>query len=564
MFMATGIVALAFVIAIAAFFAIIAKMLRQPILLAYLATGAVVGYFGILNFAGEGIFGTLSELGIMFLLFLVGLEINYTSLRLVGRAALAIGILQVTCTSFFGFLIGYFLFGFGVVASLYIAIALTFSSTIIVVKLISDKKDMGSLYAKIAVGMLLVQDFVAILLLILLPGIASAESLAWGVAIRTTLEGIVLLAAMVLLGRNVLPRLFDRVADSREVLFLVSLAWLFIIAAGLRAIGLSVEIGGFLAGLALANSSERFQIESRVRPLRDFFMLVFFAILGASLVTADFRGLGLPILAFSAFVLIGNPFIVFTVMSAMGYKKRTSFFTGITVGQISEFSLILVALGARLGHISAGIASLVTAVGIVSIVVSSYIITHGENIFRRVRWMLRFFERTNASEHNSPNEDVRKPIVIIGGHRTGQSIAQSLEKDQILMIDFDPEIIHHFEAQGIPCLFGDIADPDIFEKAHIEDAKLVISTSPHFEDNMTVVAAAEHLLRRPKVVVRAEDENEAAVLYAHGADYVMVPHVTSGHYLGKTIAVDSNMNILKQLRERDRKMMASPIFMFKK
>ncbi len=563
--MTPGILEFSFVIAIAAFLGAAARLLKQPVLLAYLATGAVITSLGLFNLSDHETFHTLSELGIMFLLFLVGLEINYTQLRLVGKAALTVGVAQVLCTSLLGFFISHTFLGFGTLESFFIGIALTFSSTIIVVKLISDKKEMGSLYAKIAIGMLLVQDFVAIVLLILLPGISSNGSFAVQEALGATFEGLALLAVMVFLGRTVLPRLFDLVAKSEEVLFLMSLAWLFILAAGLQKIGLSIEIAGFLAGIALANSAERFQIGSRIKPLRDFFMLIFFAILGSSLVQFDFHGLTLSIIVLSAFVLVGNPLIVLVAMGMMGYRKRTSFLTGITVSQISEFSLVLVALGAKMGHVSQAVVSLVTAVGIVTIVISSYLIIYSDAIFRRLRRALSLFERRHPNEHGIPSEEVRRPIVIIGGHRTGQSIAQSLPKKDLLIVDFDPEIVQHFTSQGVSCLFGDIADPDIFERAHVEDASLVISTSPDVEDNLGLVHALKSRSQKTaRVVVRAENEQEAARLYGAGADYVIVPHVTSGHYLGKTIAIDPEMKMLDQLRKRDQKMMASPMFSLKK
>ena len=205
---------------------------------------------------------------------------------------------------------------------------------------------------------------------------------------------------MLWLGRKILPLVFNKIAQSQELLFLTSLAWCLGIATAVAKTGFSIEIGGFLAGLALANSSEHFQISAKIRSLRDFFIMIFFVILGSSLIFSDFSGLTLPIIAFSLFVLIGNPLIVLIIMGFMGYRKRTSFMCGVTVAQISEFSLILAALGLKLGHLNTQIVSLITAVGIITITLSTYLILHAEKIFRRFPRFFSLFERKKSKKTN--------------------------------------------------------------------------------------------------------------------------------------------------------------------
>lgn len=544
---------LAVVILAAAALGVLARFLRQPLILAYLATGALAGYLGFMNLGNRETLNVFADLGIMFLLFLVGLEINYTSLRLVGRASVVVGLGQVIFTAAIGYFIAQFL-GFGIVASLYIAIALTFSSTVIIVKLLSEKKDLGSLYGKISVGVLLIQDLVAILILIALAGMQSGDFAWWDPAFFM-LKGIVVFGFTLWLGRKILPFVFDRAARAPELLFLISLAWLFLLVTLVNRIGFSIEIAGLLAGLALANSSEHFHIASKIRPLRDFFILIFFVLLGASLTASDFSGIGWPVLVFSLFVLVGNPLIVLVIMGLMGYRKRTSFLTGLTVAQISEFSLVLAALGYKLGHLTLAEVSLVTAVGVVTITISTYLILYGESIFRRLKRFLSVFERKQVKEDGAPAEGFRKPIVLIGAHRTGQSIMMNLPKEYLLVIDFDPEIIESLRKHKIDCLFGDIVDQEIFEKANLESAKLVISTSPDLEDNLALLEELDKLGRRPKVILRADTEKDAGILYSRGADYVLLPHFTSGQYLGKTIAVDPETKILENLKERDLEML---------
>lgn len=548
--MASGIFELSIVVLIAAALGIIAKFFRQPIILAYLLTGIVIGSLGALDLVNKEMFPAFSSLGIMFLLFLVGLEINYTSLRLVGKTSIIVGIGQIVFTAGVGYLIAS-AFGFLLIPALYIAIALTFSSTIIIVKLLSDRKDLNSLHGKIAVGFLLVQDFVAALMLIFLAGLQSSGG---QVVLQTALtvgKGVALFVLMIFLGRKILPAIFNYVARSQELLFLISLAWLFLVVAGAYKIGFSIEIAGFLAGLALANSSEHFQIASKIKPLRDFFLLIFFVILGSSVVISDFSGLISPIIIFSLFVLIGNPLIVLIIMGSMGYRRRTSFFAGITVAQISEFSLILAAMGLKIGHITQDIVVLITTVGIVTIGLSTYLITHAESVFKFIRPALKVFEREKTSEFKIPDEEFNKSVILIGCHRTGESIVISLPKKDTLIIDFDPDVVRTMSERGYSCLFGDIEDGEIFEKANVENASLVISTSSDIENNLTLLSEVNRRRKHPKTIIRAETEREAHILYKAGADYVLLPHFTSGQYLGKTISIDPDMKVLKQLKEQD-------------
>jgi Kef-type K+ transport system membrane component KefB len=541
---------LGFVIILAAALGVVLRMLKQPVMLAYLATGAIIGYFGFFNLQDTETLKLFSDLGIMFLLFLVGLEINYTSLRIVGRPAIILGISQIIITSGIGFLLAR-IFGFTQTPALYIATALSFASTIIAVKFLSEKRDMGSLYGKMAVGLLLVQDTAAILILVVLSGLGAGGSVTLMPALSALFKAFFLFGLMLWLGRKALPVVFDRVAHAQELLFLISLAWMFIVVAVAHQFGFSIEIAGLLAGLALANSAEHLQIAHRIRPLRDFFVLVFFAILGSSLVATDIGSVIIPIIVFSLFVLIGNPLIILTIMGIMGYRKRTGFLTGITVSQMSEFSLILGAVGVSLGHILPEHAAVITTAGAVTIILSSYSSMHADKIFSRLSFFLSIFERRHAHDDGVPNEIFEKPLVLIGAHRTGESIARHLPPEDLLIIDFDPEVAEALKHRGIDHLYGDIGDPEILARANLGQARLVISTSPDLNDNLALLAHVNEFSERPKIIVRAETEADAGTLYGAGADYVLLPHITSGQYLGKTLALDPEMRILENLRMGD-------------
>ena len=471
---------LAIIVCIAATLGIIAKILRQPLILAYIATGIIIGliqiFFQSFYIGEKEVFDLFSELGVMFLLFLIGLEMNYSSLKTVGKTSIAVGLSQILFTFIFGFLIATVL-GFTQINAAYIAIALTFSSTIIVVKLLSDNKTINSLYGKISIGFLLVQDFVVIFMLIILAGLESGEGFSIKTLTYTLFLGIILFGIMIAIGRNIFPYIFSKIARSQELLFITSIAWVFGLVAIIEflriktGIGFSIEIAGFLAGLALANSSEHYQIANRIKPLRDFFILIFFVMLGSSIVFYDFSAIGLPIIILSLFVLIGNPLIVITIMGLiMGYRKRTSFMSGITVAQVSEFSLILGALGLKLGHINEETMALIAAVGIITITTSTYMIVFSDKLYSKLSPLLSFFERKNPRKEYF-FEDNKKPIILVGYDRTGKSIAARLEKEKMLVIDFNPDIIKGLEKLGYSCIYGDIIDPLIFENVDFTSAK---------------------------------------------------------------------------------------------
>jgi Kef-type K+ transport system membrane component KefB len=548
--MNAGFFELTIILAGAAVLSIIAKMLKQPTILAYLAVGALINYLGVFDLTRFEIFDLFSDIGIMLLLFLVGLEINYVSLRLVGKVSLILGVGQILFTTLGGFIMSQ-MFGFDLLTSAYIGVALSFSSTIIIIKLLSDKKDLNSLYGKISIGFLLVQDLVAVLMLVMLSSMETSGGIDALNLIWAVLKAAVLFAGMLWLGRKIMPLLFDRVAHSPEILFITSLAWVFALAVLVHQINFSIEIAGFLAGIALANSSEHFQIAHRIRPLRDFFIMLFFVGLGASFTFSSIAGMETEILTFSLYILIGNPLIVMVLMGVLGYRKRTGFLTGLTVAQISEFSLILMALGLKLGHVTGEAAAIVTLVGIITIAVSTNLITYGNNVYRHISTALKIFEKRKVTETQINSEGARKPIILVGYHRIGRGLAQGLKKDDVMVVDFDPSNITHLENSGLASIFGDITDEEVFDAANCVKAKLVISTSPDYEDNLLLISRLKKIRRRPKTVLRAENEEQARDMYEAGADYVLLPHLASGHALGQALSRGDSASILKKMRDKD-------------
>lgn len=551
---------LSVIIVIAALFSLIFRFFRQPEILAYILTGIFISTVPFLGSPNKDFLQTLSNLGITLLLFMVGLEIKISELASIGKTIIFSSLGQIFITFALGFLASS-LFGFNAITSVYVATALTFSSTIIVVKLLSDQRELHSLHAKFSVGILLIQDIVAIIFLMILSGFSletggfiSLVNLA-----AIAVKGFMLLAFIAFLSKYVFPKVVDFVAKSPETLFLVSLAWVFGLAAivSSKYVGFSIEIGGFLAGVALANSLVSYQIIAKAKILRDFFIVIFFVLLGLQMSFANIGQIIIPAIILSLFVLLLKPLIVMAIFGILGYRKRTSFLTGVSLSQISEFSLILIFLGFKLGHINQNIVSLITLVGIITFAVSTYGITHWKSLYKKVAGRIEFMERANPRkdlifESDENLDELSGHVVVVGGDQMGESIVEALEdRDrEVIIVDFDPNMIKKYENKKVHRIFGDISDLDIQQRAKIDEAKLVISTIPDIQDNLLLLKELKHENRKAKIVMMALDVKDAKELYKEGADYVILPHLAGGRQIAKFI-LDDNLDRIETLRHRD-------------
>jgi len=528
-------------------------ILRQPSIIGFIVAGLIVSSLGYLAQENAQVIGNLASIGVALLLFIVGLEMNIKELRHVGKPAILVGLGQIIFTFTIGYFICYAL-GFTNLTSFYISIALTFSSTIVVVKLLSEKKDLKSLYGRIVLGALLVQDLVAILVILFLTGFSGKEAVGMGFVV-TLLKGAVFVGLLVLASKY-LPKLLDLIGRSRELLFLFSIAWALGIAAlaGSNVVGLSIEVGGFLAGLSLAGSAENFQISSRLRPLRDFFLILFFVGLGTNMILGITPELITSAVVLSLFVLIGNPIIILIVMSVMGYRARTAFLSGLTFAQVSEFSFVVVALGGRLGHLGATEISLVTLIGIITIFISSYFIYYGDRIYEFMKPGVKFLEKKKGLiEEFGELTNLQDHLVLVGVHRMGQAILKALSNStrDFVAVDFDPVVVKSLRESNLPVLYGDITEEAIQESVGLDKAHVVISTVPDFRDNLAVLGAVRRSNSKAKIILTSESETDALELYDKGADYVILPHFLGGRELVEIIDRDHSFTSLSKLKAKD-------------
>ncbi|MEL0317046.1 MAG: cation:proton antiporter, partial [Aquiluna sp.] len=433
-------VSVALILALAVVAGALAKLLRQPIIVSYIIVGILAGPTAFNLVEGADEIRLFAKFGIAILLFLVGLKLDFHMIRTTGKVAAIAGLAQVLFTAVVGFGIA-LLFGLDVTTAAYVAVALTFSSTIIIIKLLGDKRQLDRLYGRIAVGILIIQDILVVVAMVVIvtigtPGASPLEDLT-----QTLVFSVVFLGLVALISKFVLQRALDWVAKSPELTLLFGVAWAIVLAAASSLIGLSMEIGAFVAGVALASTAYRESLGARMVSLRDVMLLFFFIELGASLTFADALGQLLPAIVLSIFVLVGKPLIIFAIMGWMGYRSATSFRTGVALAQISEFSLILVALGYSLGQIDSSVLSLITLVGVITITVSSYLSLYSEKLLAKVHGFMDIFERKSNDSVDEEREEHNYDAIVIGAGRFGSEVISGLcaKGSSVLAVEMDPE-----------------------------------------------------------------------------------------------------------------------------
>jgi Kef-type K+ transport system membrane component KefB len=514
---------LGLIVCASALLVLVSRPLRVPTIILYIVAGLVLGPMTGLVAVTE-VIESISEVGIALLLFLVGMELNLDKIRSVGKVAVVAGIGQVVFTAAGGYILAALL-GFAVIEAIFLAVALTFSSTVVVVKLLDEKGELNSLYGRIAVGIFLVQDVVVIIALTFLSGLVSPETMEVG-AIAANLglafAGMaVLLAGALLAARFLLGPVFGWVASSRvpEAAFVWSLLWCFIFVIAAEGLNLSVEIGAFLAGISLAQLPSSHDLRRRVHPLVSFFIAVFFVSLGIQMEFGAAAAQWPAAVALSLFVLIGNPFIFMWIIARMRYSERTSFLTSVTVAQISEFSFIFAALGLSAGVIDEGILSLIAVVGLVTIGISAYMILYNHQLYDLMRrWgVLRLFRagQHDDEEHADP---LSGHVIVVGINPLSLYIIDRLVKngETVLTIDTDPD-----KLVGLPChtMQGNAAHTSVLDEANLAQAKLLVSALQI--ENTNNILAFRAARERVPTSIHAFDQSVVGDLQQMGVDYLI-------------------------------------------
>jgi len=480
---------------------VIARKLAVPSIVLFIFAGLLLGpVFGLIDLTSafgaghaegvSGVIALMSELGIALLLFLVGLELSLDRIKDVGKVAVAAGLGQVVFTAAIGFGIS-MLLGFTAMESFFLATALTFSSTVVVVKLLGQKKEIHSLYGRIAVGIFLVQDLVVIVALTFLAGLGSGEGSS-GQEMATNLGlafggMLLMLIGALAASRYLLPKPFEWASRSPEMLFIWSLTLCFGFVLAAEVLSLSPEIGAFLAGVSLAQLDSAHDLIRRLQPLMNFFIAVFFVTLGAQMQLSEATSQLFPAIVLALFVLIGNPLIFIIIISRFGYSEKTSFKTSVTVAQISEFSFVFAAMGLSTGLIGESILAVIAVVGLVTIVLSSYMILYSDPLYEFCRnaGILKVF-RASQKDDEEPNDLIADHIIVIGMNTLGRQIVQNLMErgEKVLAIDTD---VMKLEGLDSETMIGNVEYLQVMEEAGYDRAKLIVSTL-QIEDTNNLVA----------------------------------------------------------------------------
>lgn len=524
---------LALILFVAFIVSYIIKAFNQPLIIGYIIAGVIVSPYIISFGTSPEIITSLSKLGIAFLLFMVGLHLNPKVIKEMGMPSLVIVLMQILLTFAFGYFVSAFL-GLNQTTSAYIGIALSFSSTIIVMKFLSDKRQVDSLYGKISTGVLIVQDLVAAVVLMFIS--SNSQGNISLLLIKVLLEGVGLIAALFFLGFFIIPTITRKIASSTELLFLFSITWAFAVAALFSMAGFSIEMGALIAGVVLSISPYSIEISSKIKPLKDFFLIIFFIILGFNIPIYNIQPILANAVMFSAIALIFKPFILMVLTSIFKYTKRTSLMVGLTMGQISEFSLIVLTLGVSLGHIPKEILSAFTLTALITITFSTYMMNYSDKIYNVLKGFVGLFERKDVKDEKVVKK--KYEAILFGYNRVGFSILNTFKemKKSYLVVDFNPDTISNLTKYRVPCVYGDAYDADFLSELPLDTVKIVVSTVPDFDTNKILIQKIKLVNPKAIIILRSYNVREALELYNRGASYVLTPYYIGGEYVSKMIS----------------------------
>ena len=564
--------------------AYLAYLTKQPLLLAYLAAGAAIGpQFGFGWVSSQADIKIITEIGLILLLFMIGLELNLNKLKESGKSLVATGILQfILCAAmgfgFFmllGFTIGepfeYRIFGVKVLGGeydlLYLAVCLALSSTAIVVKLLYEKFELGTLAGRLTVGVLVFQDIWAIVVLSIQNSLSNPQILAILVQFG---QAALLIAISLALSKYFLGYLFRKIARLPELMLVASLSWCFLICGLAGFFGLSLAMGALIAGVAISTFPYNLDIISKIVNIRDFFITLFFVALGME-IPNPLNNPGMFLVAgAAALFLIASRFLsVYPILYFLKNGNRVSLLTSINLSQLSEFALVISAIGLKSGHIVPDIQAIIIFVFVITSISSTYMIKYNQQLqgfLSKIMENVGFkdLKSTVADETAAPPKD----IALLGFFRVASAFIREIEaaevklKDKIVVVDFNPQVLRRLPRHGIKVVYGDVSNPETLHQAGIGEAKIVISSIADEllvgTDNLRLIRRMKKIAPKARIIVTAESPSRALTLYNAGADYVYLPNELAAQHLltvverllrGKRVLLKEQE--LARLKERD-------------
>jgi Kef-type K+ transport system membrane component KefB/Trk K+ transport system NAD-binding subunit len=534
-------IAVAIVIATACAF--VAKFTRQPLILGYIAAGILIGPTEGFGWISPHDIEPIAELGLILLLFMIGLEIDLKKLRQAGPVVASAGIAQFLICAALGLAVAPVLgfeFGGGRFDAVYFAVAMALSSTMIVVKILYDKSELDTVPGRITLGVLVFQDVWAILFLAVQPDLQNPAPM---MLLASLAKGVAVVIFALAASRFVLPVLFRSIAKIPELMVLGALGWCFLIVLVAAQLGLSKEMGALIAGVALSTFPYNLDVIAKVISLRDFFITLFFVTLGSQIPRPTFDVLLLALTA-SAF-LVASRFIALTpLLYMLDSGTRVSLIPAINLSQISEFSLVICTLGVGLGHVNQRLLSIVVLTLVMTAIGSTYAILYNYEIYRAINPLLVRLGLKDRAEARAARDGGR-PIVFLGFFRTASSLLHELLDldprlaDQIAVVDFNPEVKTELDRRGIAAVYGDISHPDTLHHAQIHDAEVLLCTIPNSvlkgTTNEQLLQTAAAIAPKARRIVTADTLASARDLYARGASFVYVSRLMSARELAHIV-----------------------------
>ena len=563
-------------VSVAAALAFIANRLRQPLLLAYLLAGVLIGpQIGLKLIEDQQSIQTVSEIGLILLLFMIGLEMDLKKLLVAGKPVIVTGVLQFVLCAGLG--VAFFApFGFkmsgGDFGLLYLAVCCAISSTMIVVKLLYDKQELDTLPGRITLGVLVFQDVWAIVVLGIQPNLLDPQ---FETLLASLVKGTLLVAVSLLVSKALLPQLFRSVAKLPELMLIGSLAWCFIVSAGADAAGLSREMGALVAGISISTFPYNMDVVAKVVSIRDFFVTLFFVALGMQIPMPTMEVIEIAVIA-SAFLIASRFVVVFPILRWLGLGHRTSLLPAINLAQMSEFAMVIAAIGVGYQHIDQKTVSILIFVFAITSVASTYLIGYSHPLQQVLGgWLrklgLKDLDETDG-EASAGTANAGKDVVLLGFFIEASALVHEYELaavdsrhpmlDRVLVIDFNPQVHAELKRRGIACLYGDISHMETLHHADIHSATIVVSTIPDTmlkgTDNMRLLKHARRLCPQARVIVTANGPGAALEMYESGADYVFVPRLHSASQMAEVVAQALQQGFdrvrdehIAQLRRRD-------------
>jgi Kef-type K+ transport system membrane component KefB len=540
--------------------AYVASLIKTPLLLAYLAAGFLIGPHGFGWVQGRGNIETIAEIGLILLLFMIGLELNLKKVREAGVALIATGILQFLLCAALGFgfflLLGFTMQGLGAVEYhvlgiavrggsfdlLYLTMCLALSSTAIVVKLLYEKFELDTLAGRLTLGVLVFQDLWAVIILGLQPNLTDPRVLAilWSFV---KLAGLVALS--LLLSRYVLGWLFHRIAKLPELMLVASLGWCFFICGLGGYAGLSWEMGALIAGIAISTFPYNLDIIAKIVSIRDFFLILFFVALGM-LIPNPLKNLGLILIAVVASVfLTATRFLtVAPLLHALKQGNRVALLTSLNLSQLSEFALVITAIGMKpeYRHVGGDVPIIILFTFALTAISSTYLIKYSQPLAEAMSRVLESVGLQGVGQDAArPQEEAPKEIAILGFFRTASALVAKMEElglamtENLVVVDFNPEVYRQLNDRGIQVVYGDISNLHTLHHAGVDQVKLVVSTVPDEilvgTSNVNLTRQMKQLCPQAAVIVTAESAARALKMYEAGADYVVLPHQLTAMHL---------------------------------